>query len=90
MSHPSRVRGLKPYLFILSIKVIIVAPITGAWIETWLYKRTHDKRYVAPITGAWIETPCKENLVRCYLVAPITGAWIETTVLALVVAINTT
>ncbi len=34
-----------------------VAPFTGAWIETGLYKGepVHGTR-VAPFTGAWIET----------------------------------
>ena len=36
----------------------IVAPFTGAWIETFLCLliACHVK-HVAPFTGAWIETP---------------------------------
>ena len=56
LSHPTRVRGLKPPCFFIAIWHILVAPHTGAWIETllaWLYHRCSA---VAPHTGAWIET----------------------------------
>ena len=35
----------------------LVAPLTGAWIETeeWIYNQATSN--VAPLTGAWIETP---------------------------------
>ena len=36
----------------------LVAPHTGAWIETWYIKNGIDIVSVAPHTGAWIET-CK-------------------------------
>ena len=35
-SHPSRVRGLKPVFVKPKELVLIVAPFTGAWIETIL------------------------------------------------------
>ena len=35
----------------------MVAPRTGAWIETQLKLKQKEKRRVAPRTGAWIETP---------------------------------
>jgi len=56
----------------------IVAPRTGAWIETsvpTLYARVAS---VAPRTGAWIETPAQPVPVYLLDVAPRTGAWIET------------
>ena len=56
MSHPTRVRGLKLCRRFGKTKWRLVAPHTGAWIETkTLYMR---KRFfvVAPHTGAWIET----------------------------------
>ena len=34
----------------------IVAPHTGAWIETWMAKKYGKLNDVAPHTGAWIET----------------------------------
>ena len=34
MSHPSRVRGLKLGIPLFRVIVGIVAPLTGAWIET--------------------------------------------------------
>tara|TARA_R110002073_G_scaffold310504_1_gene481257 strand:- start:111 stop:314 length:204 start_codon:yes stop_codon:yes gene_type:complete len=33
-----------------------VAPITGAWIETYSQDLFFETLAVAPITGAWIET----------------------------------
>ena len=56
----------------------IVAPTTGAWIETVDPWDAGALDVVAPTTGAWIETLdfCKENPTLC--VAPTTGAWIET------------
>ena len=56
----------------------IVAPFTGAWIETWSLLRPPSPLTVAPFTGAWIETsrPARGIVIR--LVAPFTGAWIET------------
>ena len=35
---------------------LIVAPITGAWIETSVVLVDGVIKSVAPITGAWIET----------------------------------
>ena len=34
----------------------LVAPFTGAWIETRLALVVGDSGVVAPFTGAWIET----------------------------------
>ena len=56
-----------------------VAPITGAWIETFLGFFRIKSFPVAPITGAWIETRCLRSQTDARWVAPITGAWIETT-----------
>ena len=35
LSHPTRVRGLKPYCTTWQCNSERVAPHTGAWIETW-------------------------------------------------------
>ena len=58
MSHLIRVRGLKPVWAKIE-GVSVVAPYTGAWIETEnIYKKTMQCK-VAPYTGAWIETISK-------------------------------
>ena len=33
-----------------------VAPLVGAWIETFKIKAPYNKDSVAPLVGAWIET----------------------------------
>ena len=38
------------------VSTLIVAPHTGAWIETTLHAHKTHKEIVAPHTGAWIET----------------------------------
>ena len=57
---------------------IEVAPLAGAWIETFVASGHSRVISVAPLAGAWIETrnrPHKENPCE---VAPLAGAWIET------------
>ena len=39
MSHPSWVRGLKPYASQIAAAARDVAPLVGAWIETYFAKR---------------------------------------------------
>ena len=56
MSHPSWVRGLKPEVGEIRAD-LTVAPLVGAWIETFFeYYKAHSSS-VAPLVGAWIETP---------------------------------
>ena len=57
---------------------IVVAPFTGAWIETPGPRARATAPAVAPFTGAWIETPDKGLSCHWAQVAPFTGAWIET------------
>ena len=38
------------------MKSSLVAPLTGAWIETSLVPQYLRQLSVAPLTGAWIET----------------------------------
>ena len=60
------------------VTIVVVAPYTGAWIETSWSNQAKRFKSVAPYTGAWIET---EMLIATYAkleVAPYTGAWIET------------
>ncbi len=61
---------------------LIVAPHTGAWIETAHKNNNIDNKVVAPHTGAWIETRTKIVDFPFLPVAPHTGAWIETPVLS--------
>ncbi len=55
MSHPSRVRGLKPDEAFFPSEDD-VAPFAGAWIETAVNAITTLACSVAPFAGAWIET----------------------------------
>ena len=49
-SHPSRVRGLKPFIRRVIVGNELVAPLTGAWIETlkdmssFLEQKSHPSR----------------------------------------------
>ena len=45
---------------------VMVAPRTGAWIETYSDERPIEPTYVAPRTGAWIETTCKSPMARAF------------------------
>ena len=56
MSRPSRARGLKPLDRPRHLERGVVAPLTGAWIETPHLAHGWHGGDVAPLTGAWIET----------------------------------
>ena len=56
----------------------LVAPHTGAWIETLNRNDEVALMSVAPHTGAWIETLSRQLFAKTTHVAPHTGAWIET------------
>jgi len=55
-SPPARGRGLKPEWVELPLPKRVVAPRTGAWIETRRESPQTVGPSVAPRTGAWIET----------------------------------
>ena len=55
-SHPTWVRGLKPYGYTFALPVGKVAPYVGAWIETDRRRQGPASLHVAPYVGAWIET----------------------------------
>jgi len=57
---------------------MLVAPFTGAWIETPKSAFLPPSSRVAPFTGAWIETVRRVLQKGLRRVAPFTGAWIET------------
>ena len=72
-------RGLKRQLPAKSESLALVAPFTGAWIETQktAFELAWDE--VAPFTGAWIETNgIDTHQYGKNVVAPFTSAWIET------------
>ena len=56
LSRPSRARGLKRRLLVGGQAEKVVAPLAGAWIETFLVNKSQNIVYVAPLAGAWIET----------------------------------
>ena len=55
-SLPIRERGLKLVYSPIIAQAILVAPHTGAWIETYFPAEFLFQPVVAPHTGAWIET----------------------------------
>ena len=67
-------------LIILAVTAALglVAPRTGAWIETHHAPDPPGYAGVAPRTGAWIETILGRLHLKLKTVAPRTGAWIET------------
>ena len=56
LSHPVRVRGLKPEIHHRIGNTVMVAPRAGAWIETVKEAPEEKNIMVAPRAGAWIET----------------------------------
>ena len=56
MSRPPRARGLKQRGLREGVGAVMVAPPTGAWIETGYLDIRYHVLAVAPPTGAWIET----------------------------------
>ena len=49
MSHPLRVRGLKPLTRHNSLAELVVASFTGAWIETWKTVRVPARTVSHPL-----------------------------------------
>ena len=56
LSHPTWVRGLKHKKYFALLRLTVVAPYVGAWIETKADIATSSFVPVAPYVGAWIET----------------------------------
>jgi len=78
-SHPAGVRGLKHDQGDVLLRVDLVAPRRGAWIETVSSAMIWSCLSVAPRRGAWIETGTVFIKNHFVIVAPRRGAWIETT-----------
>ena len=55
LSLPSWERGLKFEIDKICIRIELVAPLVGAWIEIVLSKGESSPGEVAPLVGAWIE-----------------------------------
>ena len=56
MSHPSWVRGLKPFNLKAKENEQQVTPLVGAHLGTLSCLRDCVDKDVAPLVGAWIET----------------------------------
>ena len=56
---------------------IIVAPLVGAWIESYMNLCLLKQKQVAPLVGAWIESDMVKMVYQSLYVAPLVGAWIE-------------
>ena len=78
-SLPSRERGLKPGEMRRGFPRHIVAPFTGAWIETGLISIFQSQKSLSLPSR---ERGLKQNNLnyecKLLIVAPFTGAWIET------------
>ena len=61
-SLPSRERGLKFSIAIISYFCGKVAPLAGAWIEIPIFRIRSTTIRVAPLAGAWIEIVFTENM----------------------------
>ena len=78
MSHPSRVRGLKPGTILTPIKKPSSHPSRVRGLKLSRYRDFKLISWVAPFAGAWIETISLTASSAAAMVAPFAGAWIET------------
>ena len=58
--------------------VCIVAPLVGAWIETYLLKETRRLCLSRPSWARGLKLQDNEHALMTGNVAPLVGAWIET------------
>ena len=72
-SHPTGVRGLKLFEYVILSISDMVAPHWGAWIEIDFGRKHHDQEQVAPHWGAWIEMFCIGLLSRAWIRSHPTG-----------------
>ena len=77
VSHSTRVRGLKCRNVLRTLKIILVALYTSAWIEICCKHVLDLLDRVALYTSAWIEMRWHIRLTRFLRVALYTSAWIE-------------
>ena len=81
MSLPSWERGLKLEEITDLYKVINVAPLVGAWIETPNLNRIPHAHTSLPSWERGLKLGANYANPDLFKVAPLVGAWIETTVL---------
>ena len=77
-SHPAWVCGLKPLKHLLLVRVYLVTPCVGVWIETVVNGKIYNFNGVTPCVGVWIETVLVLLTNLGLLVTPCVGVWIET------------
>ena len=78
MSHPLRVRGLKPRNRGKNEPLTLSHPLRVRGLKLDILQHHYCISRVAPPTGAWIETRSTPPRLIPNEVAPPTGAWIET------------
>ena len=78
LSHPLRVRGLKPERVKLCQRVSFVASFTGAWVETTEGDRTGVAGTSHPLRVRGLKLSYSRGGSGSFAVASFTGAWVET------------
>ena len=73
MSLPSWERGLKFEIDKICIRIELVAPLVGAWIEIIILLWRSWYSLVAPLVGAWIEIFFGLNF--CDILDPSLPSW---------------
>ena len=68
-------------LVLLVLKLVLVVPYIGTWIETTMKKKHLIRKSVVPYIGTWIETRLFADHLRITLVVPYIGTWIETLII---------
>ena len=72
-------RGLKLCSKRAKYKPVLVAPLVGAWIETWGgYRRTRRNVQSHPSWVRGLKLMLSVLVLEQLVVAPLVGAWIET------------
>ena len=57
---------------------MLVVPLAGTWIETYIPADILQPKVVVPLAGTWIETMHKKLRRTETGVVPLAGTWIET------------
>ena len=55
----------------------MVAPLAGAWIETFEHPKEEERADVAPLAGAWIETNASQHPAPPHTGRVLAGTWIN-------------
>ena len=78
MSHPVRVRGLKPAPRAPLHAASYVAPRAGAWVETLLAVYVTRGCTSHPVRVRGLKPETLDERKKTWRVAPRAGAWVET------------